>query len=102
MIHEGEFGRFSEALNRQLNSIEGKIDTGFARVNGTLGRHDDRLATLERQGCGQLSAHRATLDALGDDGGLSRRKQVGIAAGTGAGFVGLIELAKLIAQHIWK
>lgn len=49
--HNGEIFQlekeFREEVRRTLVRIEGKVDDGFKRVNGSIGRHDTKLGEHE-------------------------------------------------------
>jgi hypothetical protein len=103
-IMAGEFARHTELLLHTMEQGFLNINTRLDKVNGRLDKHDGSISGLLSSGCGQLTAHRAALDTMNGGGevGLSKRKQVGIAAGTGAGFVGVIEIVRAVVLHFWK
>ena len=99
-ITAGEFQRHTELLLRTMEQGFGHINERLDKVNGRLDKHDIELGNIARGGCGQLQAHRSALESIG--GGMSTKKQAGIAAGAGAGLIGVIEIAKVVVTHFWK
>ena len=101
-ITAGEFQRHTELLLRTMEQGFSHINERLDKVNGRLDRHDEAIAGVAQNGCGQLKAHRETLESIGGVAGLSTKKQAGIAAGAGAGLIGVIEIAKVVVSHFWK
>lgn len=106
----GEFDRFRADLGGRLDRLEEKIDTGFLNLNGRTRNQAEAIVALDAKilhissrGCARYDEHREAINTmLGSGEGLSKTKQAGIAAGAGAGLIGLIEIAKLAAAHFWK
>jgi hypothetical protein len=116
-VTTGEFGRFRADQAQWRGEIAKQITDGFSGIHTRLdamnGRGRDTAAKVDiveadvervmKHGCGQYERH---LEVLGDtsvaETGVSKKKQVGIAAGTGAGIVGFIELMRAVVTHVWK
>ena len=115
-ITGGEFGRFRADHSAWRIEIGKQITDGFAGVHSRLdamnGRGRETAAKVEIveadvervmvHGCGQYERHRDILEGGTVEGGVSKRQQVGIAAGTGAGLVGVIEIVRAVVLHFWK
>lgn len=123
VITGGEFGRFRADFNARMGEVSDRmgefsdrmdarfdpIDQKFADLDGRTRTQaeaivalDTRVATIASRGCGKYEEHQQVIALLAENGGLSRKKQIGIAAGSGAGFIGVIEVVKLAMQHFWK
>lgn len=116
VITGGEFGRFRADFNARMGEFSDRmdarfdaIDGKFADLNGRTRKQAEAIVALDTQivqiaarGCGRYEEHQQAITLLAESGGLSRKKQAGIAAGSGAGLVGVIEIIKLALQHAWK
>lgn len=75
MADESQLDRIERMLSRQLGDVHERmagIETQFARLNGTVGEHDDQLIVIRQQmfghdGHGGLVADVAELDTRIDD-----------------------------------
>jgi hypothetical protein len=115
MVTAGEFGRwrgdfqaFQARLDHQLGSGFDAINERLDALNGRTRTQAEAIVALDAKilhissrGCARYDEHREAITQLAAPA-LSKKQQAGVAAGAGAGLVGLIEIAKVAVLHFWK
>lgn len=115
MVTIREWERFRDDLDRRFSDLWERIeprfdglDQKFVDLNGRTRKQaeaiialDAQVSAIAKRGCAQYERHREFIESVSGPG-VSRRQQIAVAAGSGAGFVGVIEVVKMAMQHFWK